>query len=392
MRLLAAAVAALTGCTAVLGVNDVFFDPSTPQGGADGSVVGADGAVLRPDGGARGDAACEADLEKDPRHCGRCNHDCVGGACTGGKCEPVLLASVSRPAGVAVDETYVYATSYAEGSITRVDKRTGQGAKVLTTVPTAHGILLTQTPRRLWFTSDVNNSVGGGLFACTPPECTDTTPIGALGNGRHLAAEGNTVFVATSTGVFKVTSAVAVTAPVLVNDQVGQPFAVAADAAHVYYTSLAVGMRRTQVDGGGGAEVVGPFNSPTNFAFVTLDANRFYWAYTDATTKKGQVVGADKAAVATRTTYTSTGERSAGVAVDATYLYWVDDGTSTNDVPNGDGTINACPIAGCPASGPLVLVSGLRSGGMIVQDEEALYWAEWGTSGGDGRVRKVAKP
>ncbi len=385
VRLVGGTVAVLTGCTAVLGVNDVFYDPGTRE---DAGVV--DGSVVRPDGSTGGgsDAACAADLEKDAQNCGRCGRDCAGGTCAGGKCEPLTLVEISRAAGVAVDETNLYATSYADGAITRVDKLTGAGAKPLTTVPKAHGILLTQSPKRLWFTSDVSQANGGGLFVCTPPECADRAPVGTLGDARHLAAEGDTVFVATGDGVFKTTAGAA---PVLVNDQVGQPFAVAADAQHVYYTSLAVDLRRTQGDGGG-AEAVGPFSSQTNFAFVTLDAKRVYWAYTDSVSKKGQVLGADKAAPVNRTTFTNRGEGSAGIAVDATYLYWVDDGTSTGSVANGDGTVNACPLAGCPASGPLVLATGLRGGGPIVVDDKALYWAEYGTTAGDGRVRKVAKP
>ena len=31
------------------------------------------------------------DLDNDPKNCGACNHDCLGGACSGGMCQPDLL-------------------------------------------------------------------------------------------------------------------------------------------------------------------------------------------------------------------------------------------------------------------------------------------------------------
>jgi hypothetical protein len=72
-----------------------------------------------------GDAASEsaldvfADVVKDegtcrdtstsPSNCGRCGHSCQGGACVGGVCQPVVLASgQSSPADLAVDSTSVF--------------------------------------------------------------------------------------------------------------------------------------------------------------------------------------------------------------------------------------------------------------------------------------------
>src|SRR5204863_7458423 len=38
---------------------------------------------------------CKADLQTSKQHCGRCNHDCGGGDCMGGKCQAVQLGTVS---------------------------------------------------------------------------------------------------------------------------------------------------------------------------------------------------------------------------------------------------------------------------------------------------------
>src|SRR5437764_9527129 len=36
-------------------------------------------------------ASCSADVHVDPRNCGSCGHDCHGGACAAGVCQPVTL-------------------------------------------------------------------------------------------------------------------------------------------------------------------------------------------------------------------------------------------------------------------------------------------------------------
>lgn len=137
---------------------------------------------------------------------------------------------------------------------------------------------------------------------------------------------------------------------------------------------------------------MGPRNASTSAGFIHLDGDRVFWAYEDDGTKKGQVLSSVRAAPATRTTYTAAGKTSRGVAADAAYVYWSDVGTLASGNATGDGTLNACPRAGCPTSGPTLLATGLRGAGQIVVDADFVYFAENGTSDADGRVRKVAKP
>lgn len=35
---------------------------------------------------------CTAEIAADPKNCGRCGHDCLGGKCVAGKCQPLVLA------------------------------------------------------------------------------------------------------------------------------------------------------------------------------------------------------------------------------------------------------------------------------------------------------------
>jgi hypothetical protein len=54
------------------------------------------------------EAVCAADTSDDPANCGSCNHDCLGGTCMGGQCQPITLATTSGSVGIAIDSTYIY--------------------------------------------------------------------------------------------------------------------------------------------------------------------------------------------------------------------------------------------------------------------------------------------
>lgn len=45
--------------------------------------------------------SCAATLTSDPKNCGACLHDCFGGACVSGACQPVAVAKIEGALGVA---------------------------------------------------------------------------------------------------------------------------------------------------------------------------------------------------------------------------------------------------------------------------------------------------
>src|SRR5262252_1722567 len=55
-----------------------------------------------------GPADCGS-VAEDSANCGRCGHDCAGGACARGVCQPqVLVDPVLAPSDVGVDDDWVY--------------------------------------------------------------------------------------------------------------------------------------------------------------------------------------------------------------------------------------------------------------------------------------------
>jgi hypothetical protein len=136
-RALAAAgtvVVSASSCTALLGLDGKQYaagvggttSSSTSHatsgtlsgaGGATSSTTspGAGGGPVTSSSGTGGTPTCPgADITTDPLNCGRCNHNCLGGACLAGACQPVSVVSGSFvvPSLLAIDKNWVY---YATG-------------------------------------------------------------------------------------------------------------------------------------------------------------------------------------------------------------------------------------------------------------------------------------
>lgn len=68
----------------------------------------ADGRVIDPSGDGGNLQTC-GDTSSDPHNCGQCKHDCLGGACDSGKCQPFVLAqNLDHPLGIGLSQGKLY--------------------------------------------------------------------------------------------------------------------------------------------------------------------------------------------------------------------------------------------------------------------------------------------
>ena len=105
---LAATAVALSASTGGCGGS---YRPDDATTGDDASVDSTTNESSTSDAGPDANA-CGADLQTDPKNCGRCGHDCLGGACGAGKCQAIELAAVSAPlAHALVSGSYVYVST-----------------------------------------------------------------------------------------------------------------------------------------------------------------------------------------------------------------------------------------------------------------------------------------
>jgi hypothetical protein len=81
--------------------SDVALEAEAGDAGCDGSIC---------------DATC-VDMSTDPSNCGRCGHDCQGGACAGGACQPAVLGVVDSPYALAINSTGIFISSGNSGTI-----------------------------------------------------------------------------------------------------------------------------------------------------------------------------------------------------------------------------------------------------------------------------------
>jgi hypothetical protein len=117
---------AVSACQILGGIGDFELAPpgSSPGDAATGAPeTSVDGAADRanPEASEASEASC-GDVQNDPLSCGSCGHDCLGGGCVGGVCQPVTLAFGQNGAlGIAVDATSVYFTTfYDDGAVMKV--------------------------------------------------------------------------------------------------------------------------------------------------------------------------------------------------------------------------------------------------------------------------------
>lgn len=331
----------------------------------DGTRDGADGA---PDAGP--DACATADFTSDPHHCGRCGHDCLGGACTNGVCQPALIAAIVTPGGLAVDDDRVYwTTTVTPGSIYSAAKD-GSDRRVLATGQTLPLRLAIDDAYVYW-----GNGGAGGLRRVAKgggPDVVVATTSGALidigtdATGIYFVdLYGNAIRRAprdAPDGGF---------APAIVNGQ-DYPWGMAIDDDAVTWTT-----RGTFVPDAGafsasdgrilsapkaiGATPTVLATAQSDPVAVVRDASGIYWLNGQSGTVM-RLAPSDAAPVAIATGQTA----PSGLTLDATYVYF----TCGCDV-GGLGRVMRVPKAGGAAD---VLASSMRYPSAIAVDATAVYW------------------
>ncbi len=403
--------AGIAACTGVLGIGNRTLDPELADGGSEAAadVVLVDSNVADSgrvdssavDSGDSGitDSAMPVDVgpcgntQTNGQNCGRCGHDCLGGACEGGVCQPVTLASNIEPWNLAVDDASVYWTNPFDGFVTKADKSDG-GNPVTLLSSSAPGMKvlspfdITLDTTNLYVTDEES----GYMLSCA---------LGGCGNNPKALG----IVDAGSAGAFKI----------------------ATDSTFVYCTDTSSGIWRAPKSGAGAATLLGTYTAGGNSSpyDLVVGGAAVYFTNTDGTVQKLPVAGGSPMLVATAlsqgvdiilangdlywTSLVNPGSVESvplaggtptpvavsqplpfGIAADANNLYWLNIGPSMQGT---DGTVMTCPLTNCAS--PTVLASGLVFAKSVVVDDVAVYWTTAGNGSApaeNGAVTKVAKP
>jgi hypothetical protein len=315
-----------------------LITPLDQLGGGDGG-----GADVTPSEGGGPDAAC-TDTLSDPLNCGYCGHDCRGGKCTSGVCDPtILLSGVDAPSGITVDDTNVYFTLYLAGQVAKCPLAgCGVAPTILSSGDTgSNGIRVNATT--LFWANEGGGIGGGSVKRCALPSCTQKTTIGTGTLVEWVALDQNNVYWTSSYDGTAWSCALGGCSgsPTSIASGLTVPWGLAVDSTNIY---LAVWN--------------GSINAPAPNGGVIQSC---------------PLAGCTGAPIL----YSNGENQPWEIAVDATYVYWTG---------FKDGTVKRCPIAGC-SGGPTLIASDEGGPSGIALDADNVYWTNY-TS---GSVRMCAK-
>ena len=182
-------VLSLLGCSSFGsgGADENVSSPSTDGGPDDGGPDGAVGPIT--DDGSSTPPACSQDLSTDAKNCGRCSHDCLGGTCAQGLCQPVTLAiGQGEVDGLATDGKSVFWGGYSNHNVSQCALPScGQKPTLLATQPrTTTGFVVDANAVywSAWAEDGQLQSGNGALLKCFLPGCPGGPRIVVSGLNR----------------------------------------------------------------------------------------------------------------------------------------------------------------------------------------------------------------
>lgn len=381
----------LVACNAIIGTKD-YVHASPDAAGADEApdVSERDGASSNEGGGVPG--VC-GDTDSDALNCGRCGHDCLGGKCSLGKCQPIVLHAGGAPRSVAIDDEHVYWTDSTHALVAQVDK---DGSNYLELAKGGPG---NQLPFGIGIDDkSVYWSINYTIVRCAIGGCANTpTTVTSTQIFRDLLIDGDNLFwIDTDWDTSSLTYLRAISknttngdgGTILVGPE-AELFRLAKDATHLYVTcsqtSGGNSVLRRVSKSGGSADVVAKALGPEGdlWGLAVDDSNVYFtdWGM-------GMIDVSSKTAVdATARIFAFDQHAPVGVVSDGVNVYWLNAGAGAGVA---DGQLLSCPVASCTT--PSVVADKLRSPLTITLDDNAIYWVNFDLGNEDGAVMKIAKP
>jgi hypothetical protein len=326
------------------------------------SCVAGSGNCIQP-AAPDDDDGCETDLLTNAAHCGACGHDCLGGDCVNGQCQPILLATGQGSLSyIAIDATHVYWTEDTAGTgrVMRAPIEPGAPESLATSLTEPVGIVV----------------AGGRVYHTARPAegQTDLWVRDTDGGNASVVASGfvaawalasNDAFVYVTDRVGTV-SRVPVGGGAASNIAGGQqePFGIAVNGTNVFWANRAgTTINRVPISGGAIAPAVGNLTNPVGVA-----ASDDWVCWTEEAGKTGCAPAIGGSTV----TLTDGQSLAPDIAIDGDVVYW----TASNAVMRGTANVEN--------SGEVFVDSLLGAWGIAV-DDQAVYFST------SSQVFKVAK-
>jgi hypothetical protein len=317
-------------------------------------LLGDGGADSAPEAcPAKCGAAC-VDLQTDQNNCGACGQTCETG-CSGGLCTPTLLAGgLGAPHGLLVSGSELYVANHGSITVQSMSKSDGTGLKIFATSQLFPDRLAANATELFW-TADANVSSdpGGSIDfeAFSQAFCNVQSQSTFCYLGRNLpspygiAVQGNTMFVTTLDATNN-----------------GPAGCAGKWTSSVLACPIDTGCAVMSCTGSGGPTVLA--SGQTQLAGIAADATNLYWADSGAHVVR---FCPQPSCTGGPQTFAQIAGMPFDVVSDGKHVYFTD---------RTGGNLYTCPTTGC-GNAPTVLASGLTDPLLVAADASAVYVTEY---------------
>ena len=382
---------ALVACSAIIGTRDLTLTGGT-DGGTDAGPQGNDAATdTQPT------STCNANLTNDSLNCGKCGHDCLGGACTDSQCQPVaFVQGQAGPTSMGIDDGNVYWVNYGGDQIVKASKD-GKKVTVISKAPfVSDAFGVTVDDANVYWANYEPSVDTPRILRCAKDGCASATPVVSnLAGPIDVAVDDTNLYWVEDYDPYAV-------GRVDKFDGGGGTLArtgnfthgIAIDDTSIYFSveGFIGKIAKSAPASAFGSTFKELYAASPMYAYgIAVDATNVYWAVYDG---PGQVFTLPKGGGAAPTAIATGLSWPLSVALDATNIYWVNVGPNagTDQSPIFvEGTVMMCPKSGCPTGGPITLATKQAWVQEIAVDDVAIYWTARGNSSLDGAIVKIAK-
>jgi hypothetical protein len=351
---LAVLSALLGACNTVAGIPDRTLDPHLDcSSGQCLCTGGFDDCDKNPANG------CETDLGASAANCGACGHDCLGGGCQSGKCQPMVVASYKLFQGAVLAHGNLYIGEGDDSSVV-VKLPTAGGAATPALIPmvpytpdqlAANATTLFWTNATTLFKNPLDSVVMPTTVA-TDTHFSSSSPIAASDTHLYWCDLESTMMTYVKT-LWRIPIAGGMPQQVTVLQNLVEAIVINPDRA--YWSDGSAIFSVSHMD----TAVSAPMSMhPANV--LAIDARNIY----SGELQNGRISLLPLDGVSSEMTLTNASP--IGIAVDAAYVYWAEYKV---------GDLRRVPIAGGPSE---TLASGrtFYIKPWMAADDRAVYWME----------------
>jgi hypothetical protein len=331
-------------------------------------------------------------LESAEGNCGRCAHSCLGGACSAGACQPVVVADRQNfPLGVAPMGSSVYWSTFHGGVLSA--PVSGGAVRILVdpSPPVGcAGSIVAAGGDIFWITG--NGQPTGSPVAGGPPVLYGDDGCGNEWS-TSMAVDSSFLYWISSNTIFR-TPLAGGSVTTVVNATGLSPASMAVGSSLIFWTETwwpmdaaapgPIGVRSAPVNGvdAGGSAIVNGLSAAG--VGIAVDSTSVYWNDRSGAVWKATLSGGGPVQLATGPISPSP------IVIDDTNVYWLAATTTA------DGSLLSVPLAGGTIA---IRAQGVSFGGQLAVDEVSIYFTNLGSpdplgngpAADTGRVWRVAK-